>query len=156
MTLYKCIIINQHVYKSERSVCVVAVVCTLCNCVCVLFVIVRVSISKHTNGGYSSAEHCLILWLDYKTKWCQVYSSSVSHSCNNQWHNEALFSIVHYCDLLDNDWDYNTFDYSDNLYYIAVMLPLQPFWEPRPWWGLCCSFEMLARVQRASNTIHMW
>ena len=145
MTLHKCIIVNQHVYKSEGLVRVVAVACTLCNCE-------GVSVSEDINGGYSSAEHGLILWPDYKTKWCLVYSSSVSQSCNNQWHNGALFSVVHYCDLLDIFWDYNTFDYSDNHYYIADMLPLQPFWEPHRWWGLCCCFKMLAGVQRASNT----
>ena len=125
MTLHKCIIVNQHVYKSEGSVCVVAVACTLCNCE-------GVSTSKDINGDYSSAEHCVILWHDYKNKWCQVYDSSVSVSCNRQL--VTQWSLVQHCSLhyniLDNDWDYNTSirdDYSDNHYYIADMLPFAVF-----------------------------
>ena len=144
------IIVNQRVYRSEDSVCVVAVVCTLCNCE-------GVSISEDINGDYSSAEHCLMLWHDYKNKWCQVYDSSVSVSCNRQL--VTQWSFVQHCSLhysiLDNDWDYNTSirdDYSDNHYYILLCLLLQPFWEPHQWWGVCCSFKMLAGVQRASNT----
>ena len=111
------IFVNQQVYKWEGSVCVVAVVCTLCSCE-------RVSISEHTNGDYSSAEHCLILWRDYKNKWCQVYDSSVSVSCNRQL--VTQWSFVQHCSLhysiLDNDWDYNTSirnDYSDNHNHIG-------------------------------------
>ena len=81
------IIVNQRVYRSEDSVCVVAVACTLCNCK-------GVSTSEDINGDYSSAEHCLILWLDYKTKWCLVYHSSVSHSCNRKLVTQWIF--VHY------------------------------------------------------------
>ena len=102
-------------------------------------------------------EHCVILWPHYKNKWCQVYDSSVSVSCNRQLVTQWSF-VQHcslHCNILDNDWDYNTSirdDYSDNHYYILLCFLLQPFWEPHWWCGVCCSFKVLAGVQRAPNT----
>ena len=63
---------------------------------CALFVIAKEyeHQSIQMMGLYSSAEHCEILWHDYKNKWCQVYDSSVSHSCNKQ--SMTQWSIVHY------------------------------------------------------------